>query len=487
MLAFAAGLLITLGVLVRGTIERVNQINRVSSEVVLTAADAVAGAIADEVQSGDWTALQARLRAMASQHLRLRYRVATLDGRVVGDSQLIRATGRLDLPLAARALAEGRTLAAAGDQPYQLTAAMPLLGAGSHPAAVLVADASWERQYLEQRSAIERESLAAALVLLIVVTGAFITVWLVGAQPLHRLRVLADAAAAGRVEPRPPSFRLTDLHAIGRAIHHLAEHNQRLVAEREALHQEIEALEQAREDADTANAAKSDFLARMSHDLRTPLHGIIGFSEMIRDQLFGPVGVARYVDYARDIHQSGVHLLRLINDVLDLSKIEAGRFELADDTVSVATVIAEAVQAVSPLAESRGLAVAVVPMPSLPVLTADEKTVRQMLFNLLSNAIKFTDSGGSVTISAQAGAEGLDITIADTGTGIDTADLDRVFSGYSQGGPPRSRPAEGTGLGLVIVKSLIELHGGRLTLTSTPGRGTIVTLTFPPGRVGQGG
>jgi two-component system cell cycle sensor histidine kinase PleC len=253
----------------------------------------------------------------------------------------------------------------------------------------------------------------------------------------------------------------------------------RLERTRRQLAAEIE----LRRRAEAASSAKSDFLARMSHDLRTPLHGIIGFAEIIRDQMMGPLENAKYLEYAGDIHRSGTHLLRLINDVLDLAKIEAGRFELAEDCFSPAAVILESVQSVRPLAEQGEIRLEIESETALPGLRADERTVRQMVLNLLSNAIKFTPAGGRVTIGARRGETGLALTVGDTGTGIDPKDLDAVLTEFGQAGGPRSHPAEGTGLGLAIVKSLIELHGGSLDLRSAPGIGTAVTLIFPPERL----
>ncbi len=478
--AFAVGLLIVLGVLVQGTIERVNQINRVSGETTLGLADAVAAAVADDVRAGNWPLVQERLRTMVSPHLKVRYRVVTKDGGVVADSQQIRANGQAPPALALTVLAYGRTLEEKSRLSYEMVTAQPLPGADAHPLAALMTEANWERQYLEQRTAIERQAISAALVLLVLVTGAFVAVWRLGILPLHRLRAIAEAAANG-ASVRAPTYGLADLNAIGRALNRLVERAQ----DAARLAEDNRALERERDAACAANAAKSGFLARMSHDLRTPLHGIIGFAEMIRDQMVGPIGTAKYVDYARDIHLSGDHLLRLINDVLDLSKIEAGRFELARDHISVASVVGEAVHAVAPLANQRGLDMVVEAARDLPSLTGDERTLRQMLFNLLSNAIKFTDAGGRVTVTVSLGSGGgLDITVADTGVGIDAQDQALIFTEFGQAGNPRIRPAEGTGLGMVIVKSLIELHGGRITLESDSSTGTAVTLSFPPERVG---
>ncbi|MEI6985972.1 MAG: ATP-binding protein [Rhodospirillaceae bacterium] len=466
LVAFTACLLVVFSVLVRGTVERVNQINLVSSQAVLATADAVVAAISPSLAVSAWTEVQDSLRAMVSTHLRLRFRVATADGAILADSAQIRAGGQLlpissEMALLKSALNQGRPLETVGTLPYEMLAIQPIFGATGRPIAALVLNADWERQYQETRRAIERETLGAAIVLLILVTGAFITVWRLWVLPLHCLSSTAKLAAGERAG--------------------------QLEAEIKALKAEAMELRHERDSADSANAAKSDFLARMSHDLRTPLHGIIGFSEMISDQLVGPITNIKYVDYAKDIHQSGTHLLRLLNDVLDLSKIEAGRFELANDTVFINAIVGESIHSLMPLAKQRGLVLVSTVPADLPPLTADEKTLRQMLFNLLSNAIKFTEAGGKVTVSTNYAGSGhdLSLTVADTGLGIDPADRNQLFIEFGQAGGQRTRAAEGTGLGLVIVKSLIELHGGRIDLKSDHKVGTAVTLTFPADRLNR--
>ena len=509
--AYTAGVTVVLGLLVYGTIQRVNQIGLVSAQTMLVAADAVAAAVAPDAGNGDWAAVQERVRAMASRHMRVRYRVVVSGGAVLADSERIRVDGQSEASeapvaaLAGAALAQGLSLDAAGAQSTEMMAAVPLFRSDGHPiGAALVVEAGWERQYLELRTSIEHQAMIVALLSLSLVLVIFVAMWRLGAEPLHRLRAIAEAAAAGALTVRAPAFHLADLHGVGTALNRLldrAEADHRMIADQQGRLDEnetrlyrlegdiaraeakIEALEQIRDTAEAANAAKSEFLARMSHDLRTPLHGIIGFAEMIRDQMVGPIGTEKYISYAQDIHQSGVHLLRLINDVLDISKIEAGHFELASDHILVGAVIEESAHAASPLAWQRQITLTTTIPPDLPRLVGDERTVRQMMFNLLSNAIKFTDPGGSVTVTAQQVGERLDITVADNGMGIEAGDLDLVFTEFGQAGNPRTRPAEGTGLGLVIVRSLIELHGGRIALQSEPGVGTAVTLSFPPERL----
>jgi len=233
------------------------------------------------------------------------------------------------------------------------------------------------------------------------------------------------------------------------------------------------------EELEKANEAKSKFLAVMSHELRTPLNAILGFAEMIEGQALGPVGNPAYVQYGADIQTSGHHLLRLINDLLDLSKIEAGRLELTFEPLDVAEAVTEAVRTIGALAADKNIAVGVELAPALPPLDADQRALDQMLLNLLSNSVKFTPGGGQVTVRAEDADGRLRLSVADTGIGIRPEDVDKVLTPFGQVTDPMTEGVKGTGLGLAIVKSLVELHGGSLNVDSTPGRGTTMTLEFP--------
>ena len=244
-------------------------------------------------------------------------------------------------------------------------------------------------------------------------------------------------------------------------------------------------LTQALAKAEAASQAKSHFLAAMSHELRTPLNAINGFSQMMEHQVLGPLGDRRYEGYAHDIHTSGEHLLALINDILDMSKIEAGRMTLNEGSLSLAEAVSTALGLVRESAEAGGLSLGTDLAEALPQLWADERAVRQMLINLLSNAVKFTPDGGKVTVSACRSAEGgLALAVTDTGIGISPEDQATVMEPFRQGRSERLASAGGTGLGLALVKSLIELHGGTIKLSSRVGAGTTVTLYFPADRVG---
>jgi PAS domain S-box-containing protein len=229
-----------------------------------------------------------------------------------------------------------------------------------------------------------------------------------------------------------------------------------------------------------ANQAKSQFLANMSHELRTPLNAIIGFSEVISSALFGPVD-ARYRDYAQDIHGSGHHLLRIINDLLDLSKVEAGRLELHDGGVPISILFDTCRRMMGDRAAATGITLDIEPT-GLEV-DADELRLEQVLLNLVSNAVKFTPSGGSVRIAARLADDGgVAVSVADTGIGMDAGEIPRALQPFGQIDNSLARPHGGTGLGLPLAVRLVELHGGAVAIDSEPGRGTTVTFTMPPER-----
>ena len=241
-----------------------------------------------------------------------------------------------------------------------------------------------------------------------------------------------------------------------------------------------ENLREAKRQAEIANRAKSDFLANVSHELRTPLNAIIGFSEIIKMQMFGAIGQPLYAEYARDIHGSGQHLLAIINDILDLSKIEAGRFQLHTEQVLVAELFRDCLRLVHERADAAGLKLREAIDPQTPSLLVDRRATKQILINLLGNAIKFTPQGGVVTLAAEkAGSGWAMLSVTDTGIGIPPEQIDNALSAFGQVDNPLTRSQQGTGLGLPIVKSLVELHGGRFSIESEVGIGTKVVMTLP--------
>jgi signal transduction histidine kinase len=243
-------------------------------------------------------------------------------------------------------------------------------------------------------------------------------------------------------------------------------------------------LLEAKTKAEIANRTKTEFLANMSHELRTPLNAIMGFSELMKGQMLGPVGNPTYVDYARDIHQSAAHLLQIINDILDLSKVEAGKIELDEQSIDMHALVDSALRLVGERAHEAGVTVSNEVPPDMPQLFADERLLKQILINLLSNSIKFTEKGGAVRVRAEREATGvIAISVADTGIGISEEDLPKVMEPFRQADSALSRKYEGTGLGLPLVKSFVELHRGVFELRSQLGAGTTATMRFPRDRV----
>ncbi|HUL06542.1 MAG TPA: PAS domain-containing protein [Candidatus Acidoferrum sp.] len=243
------------------------------------------------------------------------------------------------------------------------------------------------------------------------------------------------------------------------------------------------ALSQAKEQAESASRTKSDFLAVMSHELRTPLNAIIGFSEIVLRETFGPIANNRYREYVDDIRCSGAHLLSLINDILDLSKAEAGRIELVDEPVEAAALVADCAAMLSPRAQQAGVHIITEVAESLPHLRGDERKLRQALLNLLTNGIKFTPPDGEVRVRARMAGEDLEIEVTDTGIGIAKEDIAKALSPFGQIDSALSRRHAGTGLGLPLTKRLVEAHGARFSLVSDFGTGTTVTIAFPPERL----
>ncbi|MBN9587734.1 MAG: hypothetical protein BGN85_07460 [Alphaproteobacteria bacterium 64-11] len=251
----------------------------------------------------------------------------------------------------------------------------------------------------------------------------------------------------------------------------------RLLQEREAE------LSRALTAETTANKAKSDFLALMSHELRTPLNAIIGFSEVLHTEMFGALGNARYKEYARDVHGAGRHLLALINDILDLSKAEAGRFELHCEEIMPADVIGECLRLTREKARDAGLRLTCDLAPGLPNLMADRLRFKQILLNLCSNAIKFTPQGGAVHVGARFQPDGqFVVEVRDTGVGMAPEQIPIALEPFRQIASPLARHKEGTGLGLALVKSLVECHDGVLKIESAPNVGTAVRVYLPNSR-----
>ena len=297
---------------------------------------------------------------------------------------------------------------------------------------------------------------------------------------------VAVAAAAMLVMALGLIGALVDHHLAARASGE-AERLRAHVAELEETKTELERTSSrlfiALEAADAANQAKSQFLATMSHELRTPLNAVIGFAEMMTMQAFGPLGHARYGEYARDIKNSGAHLLALINDILDLSRLDASQTSLNEEDLDMPALIAATFRMMQGQAAEVQVSLAQNIEPGFPQIRADKRRIQQVLLNLISNAIKFTPAGGKVMVGASHTADGAAISVSDTGIGIAKDDIPKALERFGQIDSRLSRKYEGVGLGLPLSKQLMELHGGRLEIESEPGVGTTVTIRFPATRI----
>jgi signal transduction histidine kinase len=295
------------------------------------------------------------------------------------------------------------------------------------------------------------------------------------ATGLDDVRSITQAYEAGATDfiSKPINWvilghRVRYMLRASRAFNELRENQGRLVA--------------ARDDAETANRAKTEFLANMGHELRTPLNAIIGFSTIMRDGIFGPLP-AKYLEYATAIAESGEHLLALINGILDMARAEANRLVLVEEEVEIARAVAFSIGTIEEMARHAQIDCHSDIPDDLPRFFGDAAKLRQILINLLSNAVKFTPSGGRISLAAGLAHDGLWITIADTGVGIPASDLGRLGRPFEQVHANDGRAQRGVGLGLALCRTFMELHGGVLEIVSIEGGGTTVRACFPPGRV----
>lgn len=268
--------------------------------------------------------------------------------------------------------------------------------------------------------------------------------------------------------------------ALQMRVAELEEAHRRLKQQEDRLIALTDALARSRDQEEAANRAKSEFLAAVSHELRTPLNAIIGFSDVTRSERLGPVGNPKYREYATDIHEAGQHLLALINDILDLSKIESGMDELHEEEIAISELVPSVLRLVRERARTRRIDLRADMPQELPALTADERKLKQVLVNLLSNAIKFTEPDGEVELRVRCGRDGSYVfEVADSGVGIAVEDIPRAMAQFGQVESTLSRQHQGTGLGLPLSKALVEQHGGTLELHSKVGAGTTVTVRLP--------
>jgi len=328
---------------------------------------------------------------------------------------------------------------------------------------------------LEQTSAAERDLTVSVLLMALflgvgIFTGAYVFRHVV--RPIARITRTMGLVADGDLGCEIPFQKRTDeIGSLSRALR---------VFRDTAI--ERQRLQVAKLAAETANRTKSEFLANMSHELRTPLNAIIGFSDVIQSRMFGPIS-DRYREYAGNILTSGNHLLGLINEVLDLSKLEAGQLELHEENVDLLDIVSISLRFVESQAKKSKVNLSQVMDEKARFIRADERRLRQAVVNLLSNAVKFTPAGGSVRVVCAHTDSGILIVVSDTGVGMASADIPKAMEPFGQVDSKLSRKYEGTGLGLPLAKDLIELHGGSLTVESQVNVGTTVTITLPPERI----
>lgn len=328
-------------------------------------------------------------------------------------------------------------------------------------------------------------ALVFAILFIVIVVAVYASIHSIVAIPLNRLVSAIKNSRNGC----PLAINWSSENEIGLVIKEFEKLQSRQFHSQSQLQEELshrgEMLAELlvmKNAAEQASHAKSEFMAVMSHELRTPLNSIIGFSAMIKDELLGPIGSEDYKDYSASIHSSGHHLLAMINDILDIAKIEAGSANL-DETLIVPMHAAQStIDLMSGWPESEGLDISIRQEIAVPALYADARAVNQILLNLLSNAVKFTERG-SITVKIAMAADGwMVIAVSDTGVGIPEDEISNLTQPFYQVDSSLTREFEGSGLGLALSKSLMELHGGELLIESVEGKGTTVTCRFPPER-----
>ncbi|HET9580159.1 MAG TPA: ATP-binding protein [Usitatibacter sp.] len=319
-------------------------------------------------------------------------------------------------------------------------------------------------------------SLARTLIVMgLGIAAALASSWVLArrlTRPIVELGRGADKIASGDLSARLAIRSGDEIEALAHEFNRMADQLQGYTA---GLEQRVA---EKTAQLEMANRHKSEFLANMSHELRTPLNAVIGFSDVLRERMFGPLN-AKQMEYVEDIHASGQHLLSLINDILDLSKVEAGRMELDVHEFDVRAAVENCCTLIRGRALARDLRLVADVAPDAGTWRADERKVKQVMINLLSNAVKFTPAGGEVRAFARRYDDTLELGVADSGVGIAVADQEAIFREFHQLPGPEQARSEGTGLGLALSRRLVELHGGTLTVASEPGRGSTFTARFP--------
>jgi signal transduction histidine kinase len=339
-----------------------------------------------------------------------------------------------------------------------------------------------------------RASVMVGLLILVsavLLVGVHIALRASVVRPVRQLLSAIERVESDGIRQEVTWRSFDEIGTVIGAFNSLQRHSDRYESELTEAHRTLEnrvkertlELQIAHDQANAANQAKSRFLANVSHELRTPLNAILGFADLISNERFGPVNDPRYKEYSEYIARSGQHLLTLINDILDLSKAEAGQLKLHEELIDLAGVAEDAVRMVRQRADAGGVQISVAEMSGAPVLRADRRMMVQILVNLASNAVKFTPPGGRVDVAWMLSREGVALSVSDTGIGIPPEDVPNLMEPFTQRDGNLTRGYEGTGLGLPLTKHLTELHGGRITIETSEAPGTIVTILLPSSRI----
>jgi signal transduction histidine kinase len=331
-------------------------------------------------------------------------------------------------------------------------------------------------------------SLSLAFVVLASVfwLGATIIVLRSITGPLEDVTIAMNNITAGDLDADIPEPVGDEIGAMARTLSLFRDSLRERARMQEAQRIAEEQAQIARAVAERANQAKSDFMASMSHELRTPLNGVIGMAEVMEKEAFGPMPIPEYKEYAKDIGDSGQHLLSMINVILDMSKIEAGKYVLREQVINPAVVVNSTIRMIQQTAKIAEVTLKIDAGENLPKIWADERAIKQILLNLLSNAVKFSDPGNEVRLQASVSSAGdMILSVSDDGIGMAPDDIERAITPFTQLESSLSRPYTGTGLGLALVKSLAELHDGQLDIVSVVGEGTTVSITLPAARIAE--
>lgn len=346
--------------------------------------------------------------------------------------------------------------------------------------------------YDAERSRKEMGSiLFPRLIQLFIMAGFLIAVlWVIKLRiitPVMRLSKAADGIARGKDNVVIPEDGPEEIATLAAQVNRIYQYLQERRRIEELTRGKTEELRQAKDAAELASRTKSEFLAFMSHELRNPLNAVIGFAEVMTKQVYGPIEPPRYSEYAQDIQKSGNQMLEIMNDILDIASLEAGHLTLHDRPLNIAEQVKKCIRLLKERADQAGVSIHYDPDPRLPRLMADDLRLRQILLNLLSNAIEFNEPGGevSITTAIHQGEQGrrLMLKVSDTGRGIPKDQIPLLLSRFGHLAPELARHSRGSGLGLPLTQELVRLHGGELQIDSEPGRGTVVTVVFPPSRL----